>query len=209
MAMADAAEKADDSRWAVHALQQVADSSDGETAERCQIRTIELLISQAEKTADKPNLSYSDAVVRNAYKAAAEACRAYMERFSSGANYLSVEYRGIACGFKAGESERTITDIDNFRRRYPRSNVIPRLLLIEALATHSLGDEKEAIELLLDLMKKHPEGDVAGSAAYAAGRIYLARREVKKAREMFLRIVDFHPNHPMASTAKRSLNSLN
>ncbi len=79
-------------------------------------------------------------------------------------------------------------------------------LYLQAMEHRSVGEPKEAVTLLKQVVEEHPDSDYAPSALMVWGEIEQARENDVAAADLYRRLLDTYPNHRLARTTRTRLD---
>ncbi len=85
--------------------------------------------------------------------------------------------------------------------RHKDAEFIPQAKLLLALATWRVGDRDEAVKLLREIVRSHPNDPAAPRAQFLMGYLFFAAGEQEPAHAAFLRVINDYPDSPFAEKA--------
>lgn len=107
-------------------------------------------------------------------------------------------------------AKKVMKDYLDYSAQYKDDSLAPAFLFKAADLANGLADPKQSIRLYEQLLKEYPDYKKSAAAMFMIGFIYdTAIRDTAKAKEYYSRFLEKYPQHPLAPSAKASLDQIN
>ncbi len=110
-------------------------------------------------------------------------------------------YKISRCYFYLEQYKDAITNVEILTLEYPDSGHLDECLYLRGVAAIRLGDIEKAIASFSEILKRGKHGSWTEAAQYELGKIYYERKDLKKAKDLFTRIVRGRSGTPTAIQA--------
>lgn len=105
--------------------------------------------------------------------------------------------------------EKLYNEYIDFVGKYPSDTAAPNFLFNAANIKMNTNNPDISIKHFEELIKQYPEHKVAASSIFLLGFVYENyKNDLVKAKEMYVQFLTKYPNHPLASSAKGSIDNL-
>jgi TolA-binding protein len=110
--------------------------------------------------------------------------------------------------FNEKKYKDAITNIEILLLEYPDAEHLEECLYLRGQAAHHLGETEKAIASYSEILTQEGRDSWTLGALYELGKMYYERKDVKKARDLFSRIVRIAPDGPTTTLASYFLGIL-
>ncbi len=110
--------------------------------------------------------------------------------------------------YRRGVDEMAVTQLGEFRRECPRSPMVPKSLLTEALCCIRMNQKERALATLQALTEQAPGVEEVPKAMFLIGWIHLSTQDYAKARSPLEEVVRRYPGTEFAAKAAQLLQRL-